>query len=187
MHPVSQAHSLLAAWHPHGDVSGAHCSGSCPVCLVSASDQQSTPAMLPVQVSCTASPASRAVPPTPGTPGSVDFSGMTPSVASRGRAALAHQCAQEVRPPAAQHNLGCTACLNGRSATFCRCCSINAVHGLHCQSPEPACPKLRMLLLICNSGASPALTAEVLLQPRPKRSRYIAAGTSGGLVPGSLR
>ena len=39
MHPVSHAHSLLAAWHPHGDVGGTHHSGSCPVCLVSASDQ----------------------------------------------------------------------------------------------------------------------------------------------------
>ena len=137
-HPVSHAHSLLAAGHPHGDVGGTHHSGSCPVCLVSASDQQLTPAMLPVQVSSAASPASRTAPLTPGTCGSVDFSGMTPSVASRGRAALAHQRAQEVRPPAAQHGLRCTAGLAGRSGTSCSWC-LNLRSGVGCVVKPRAC------------------------------------------------
>ena len=104
--------------------------------------------MLPVQVSSAASPASRTAPLTPGTPGSVGFSSMTPSVASRGRAALAHQRAQEVRPPAAQHGLCCTTCLDARSAWAAL------------SSPELARPEqLQMLLLTCNPGASPTFTA----------------------------
>ena len=100
--------------------------------------------MLPVQVSSAASPASRTA---PLTPGSVGFSGMTPSVASPGGAALAHQRAQEVRPPAAQHGLCCTTCLDARSAWAAL------------SSPEPARPK-QLLLLTCNPGASPAFTAD---------------------------